>query len=273
MPSPAKKNQRASRPTLSPRRYRQLAPSLLALILFLSTLPVRASDEPAEVSDQLWFNYILAFPRSQKLYMEVDFEAAAEVSGDEPWRYLYTTGLVEYYITDYIDLTGELLSGVTQQDSGEDSLELAGRFGFRLHLLAPFLSYLQWERLPGGRVGLANLARVEPRKFWYNSDRGSESDVRMRNRIELRAAINKANMGMDGVWIFLTDWEWFWEIGGNAPAERFSTKTRWRIGLDYRHSYSWRYSLLLQRDQARDTREESFDIDAYMVDLRIKMFF
>ena len=242
------------------------------VVLSLLGKTVFASDE--SVSDQLWFNYILAFPRSEKLYLEVDFEAAAQVSGGEPWGYLYTTGLAEYYITRYVDLTGELLGGYTEQRAGEDSFELAGRFGFRLHLLSPVLDHFGWERVPSGRIGLANLARIEPRRFWYDSGRSSSGDVRFRNRIELRAALNRETMAADGVWVFLTDYELFWTIGGSAaPDERFSTKSRWRIGFDYRHSYRWRYSLLFQRDRARDTLDDPFNVDAYALDFRIKMFF
>lgn len=244
----------------------------LVAALFLLGAPASADED--SVSDQLWFNYILAFPRSEKLYLEVDFEAAAQVSGGDPWGYLYTTGLAEYYITRYVDLTGELLGGYTEQRVGEDSFEIAGRFGFRVHLLSPVLDHFGWERVPSGRIGLANLARIEPRKFWYDSGRPSSSDARFRNRIELRAALNREMMSADGVWVLLTDYEIFWNIGGSeASEERFSTKTRWRIGVDYRHSYRWRYSLLFQRDKARDTLDEPFDVDAYALDFRIKMFF
>ena len=46
------------------------------------------ASEMDDVSDQIWFNYILAFTQSEKLYVEVDVEAAAQVSGGEPWQYL-----------------------------------------------------------------------------------------------------------------------------------------------------------------------------------------
>ena len=35
----------------------------------------------------------------------------------------------------------------------------------------------------------------------------------------------------------------------------------------------WRYSLLLQRDQARDTLEDDANVDVYAVDFRVQMFF
>jgi len=38
----------------------------------------------------------------------------------DPWKYLYGTGLVEYYPSRFIDLTGELVTGFTEQDSEQD---------------------------------------------------------------------------------------------------------------------------------------------------------
>jgi hypothetical protein len=114
--------------------------------------------------------------------------------------------------------------------------------------------------------------RIEQRNFWYSSDRPSSNDWRFRNRFELRFALNKANLATDGVWYLMADWEWFLPLSGEQSAERFSTKNRVRAGAGYRWKYRWRFELLLQRDQDRDTLEDDFDIDAHVVDLRVKMF-
>ena len=110
-----------------------------ALVLVLVSMFAVATPGvyPAETSDQVWANVVLGFPRSEKLYLEYDFEGAKQVSGGEPWYYLYGTGLVEYYPTAWFDITGEVVTtGATRQDRAEDSIEATFRAGFRLHLIS-----------------------------------------------------------------------------------------------------------------------------------------
>ena len=226
-----------------------------------------------EVSQQVWTNFIMAFPQSDKLYYELDAETAHQISGGEPWRYIYGTGMVEYYPSKLFDLTGELVVGVTDQDRLEDSFEVSTRWGFRTHFLNTIIDkYNRWEQFPSRKIGLANLMRLEQRNFWYTSSRPSSHDWRWRNRVELRVAINKPDMATDGVWYLMADWEWFVPMSGQT-SERFSTKFRKRYGGGYRWRYKWRFELLFQIDDARDTLADDFDVEAYMVDLRAKMFF
>ena len=61
------------------------------LLLLLIPMPVGllAQENAEEYSRQLWLNFILGRPISEKWYFEYDFEAAKQVSGGQPWRYLY----------------------------------------------------------------------------------------------------------------------------------------------------------------------------------------
>ena len=251
------------------------------ILITLASAPstLLAQDSQDDSSTQLWTNYILSFPRTEKLYLEMDIETAHQVSGGEPWHYLYGTGMVEYYPNKFIDLTGELLSGYTYQTSDEDSFETSVRLGGRLHLLtqifrsSSFLKKTRPERLPASRVGIANLARLELRNFWYSGDRPSSHDLRFRDRVEFKFAINKKNLAKDGVWYLMADAEWFVNLSGDETAERFATKFRARAGLGYRLGYKWRFEALAQLDEARDTLEEELKVDAYVINLRVKMFF
>jgi hypothetical protein len=230
------------------------------------------AEEPT--SQQVWTNYILAFPRNEKLYYEMDIETAHQVSGGEPWHYYYGTGMVEYYPAKLVDLTAELVSGYTNQKEEEDSFEVSTRLGIRIRFLKPLIDYYnKSERLPAKRISIANFTRIEQRNFWYQSDRPSLHDWRFRNRLEFRVALNKPNFSRDGLWYLMADWELFLPLGEAQVEERFATKFRVRAGGGYRYSYRWRFELLLQRDDARDTFDEDFEVEAYMVDLRVKMSF
>jgi hypothetical protein len=70
----------------------------------------------------------------------------------------------------------------------------------------------------------------------------------------------------------MADGEYFYYIGDDKPPERFASKRRIRRGLGYRHSYEWRFEVLAMRDEAKETLDDAIDVDAYMLDLRIKWF-
>lgn len=252
--------------------------TLCAALLWAGQAPGFAQEVTADTSRQLWGNFIVGLPKSEKLYLEVDAEAAKQVSGGgDPWGYLYGTGLVEYYPSDWVDLTGELVTGFTDQDRNEDSVEATARLGLRLHFLQQFVnsSYfrkIRPERMSGTRLSVANLARLEYRNFWYSGELPDASDLRFRDRIELKYALNRPTLGEDGVWYLIADMEWFVPLNDDHAPERFATKNRLRLGLGYRKSYDWRFSVLAMRDNVRDTLEGDVVADARMIDARIHYY-
>ena len=254
---------------------------VVALLCTLSAaLPLNAQEPepPEEISEQLWLNLILARPVSKKLYVEVDIEHAREVSGEDRFRYIYGTGMVEYYAKPWLDLTGELVTGRNRLTSEEDSIEVSVRLGTRFHLgNNVFWAWLpkksRPEILPDRRYNLGVLLRYEHRNFWYSTDRPSTADARFRGRIEFKVALNKPNMGADGVWYLMTDLEGFVPLVNDEAAELFATKARARIGFGYRWNYAWRFEILAQRDRARETLEGEIDVEAHVIDLRVKWFF
>lgn len=252
--------------------------ALLFLYSILFTSGLSAQDAAGETSKQIWANFILSRPLSEKLYFEYDIEGARQVSGGEPWRYIYGTGLLEYYPSRWVDLTGELTTGFTQQSRAEDSFEATVRLGIRLHLItqifnSPLVTKIRPERMSGKRVGIALLSRVERRNFWYDGDSPSSNDVRWRNRLEFKVALNKKNLATDGVWYLMVDNEWFTTLSDDDAPERFATKRRFRAGLGYRRNYQWRFEALAMRDETRETLEGEVDTEALMLDLRVKWFF
>ncbi len=123
---------------------RVIGPALCARLLLVSVFlcaltaafPLNAQEPepPKDASEQFWANFILARPVSPRLYLEYDIEHAREVSGEDPFRYIYGTGMVEYYPKAWLDLTGELVTGLNRLTSGENSTEVSVRLGARFHL-------------------------------------------------------------------------------------------------------------------------------------------
>ena len=246
--------------------------------LFLMAAAALASANKSETSDQIWANVVLSHPRSERTYLEYDIESARQVSGGEPWRYLFGTGLIEYYPSPFIDLTGEISTGFTKQDRAEDSFEATFRGGVRLHLIrqifnSSFARAHRPERMSGKRVDVATFARIEQRNFWYSDDRPSDSDARFRFRLETKLALNRPDLATDGVWYMIADSEWYVPLNDVEPAERFATKRRLRLGIGYRHDYQLRAEVIFMRDKARDTLVDDIDIDANILDFKVKWFF
>jgi hypothetical protein len=253
----------------SPRGARWLA----ALLVVLGTgagAEARAQDA---ASTQIWGNVTLGHPRSERLYLELDIEPKFQVSGGERWRNLDATPLLEFYPTEWLDLTAEATVGFTHQFSGLNTFEVTPRVGARVHLFKRVWAHLPHpERLPASRLGLGNLLRLESRHFWYSDDQGSSHEWRLRNRTELKLALNRANLSEDGTLYLIADAEFYVPLGDETP-ERFSTKFRTRAGLGYRFDYGKRLEFLYIRDNSRSTLEEDFEEDANIFDFRLKIFF
>lgn len=278
-PEDRKRNQTPRQVMRTEHRARPLF-VLVFLCVVSAALPLngQAPEPPNDTSDQLWLNLILARPVSQKLYVEIDIEHAREVSGEDRFRYIYGTGMVEYYAKPWLDLTGELVTGRNRLTSEEESIEASVRLGTRFHLgNNVFWAWLpeksRPEILPDRRYNFGVLLRYEHRNFWYSTDRPSTADARFRGRLEFKFALNKPNMGTDGVWYLMTDLEGFVPLVDDEAAELFATKARARFGFGYRWNYEWRFEILAQRDEARETLEDEIDVEAYMIDLRVKWFF
>ena len=73
-----------------------------------------------------------------------------------------------------------------------------------------------------------NLWRLEYRNLWYSGDHLSSLQARIRNRTELKVALNNDKLSVDGTLYLFTDLEFFVPLGEDVP-ERFATK--WRTDL------------------------------------------
>jgi AcrR family transcriptional regulator len=58
------------------------------------------------------------------------------------------------------------------------------------HEFTETITEIRPERMSGKKINLSFLSRIERRNFWYNGDRPSSDDLRWRNRLELKFAIN-----------------------------------------------------------------------------------
>ena len=81
------------------------------VVFVLLAVPASAQEE---TSIQPWFSVVLGHQKSDRLYLEVEFQPKTQISGGERWRNLDASWLVEYYPTKWFDLTCDLVTGYTE---------------------------------------------------------------------------------------------------------------------------------------------------------------
>jgi hypothetical protein len=256
---------------VTPARLYEACGNLSRPALVLAALAGTSGPARAETSGQLWGNVVLDFPAGDGLLFELDIEPKVQYSGSETWRAFDLTPAAEFPLNRWIELVGEAGIGKTRQSNAVTSKELTPRAGIRFH----FLNNLR-TMLPGrhrlGRVGIANLSRVEWRNLWYSDGTPSSHESRFRNRIELTTGINHRDLSIDKTLYLVVDYEIFVPLSDDVP-ERFATKRRTRAGLGYRRDRKYRFEALYIRDGTRETEEGSFGASANIVDFRLKIFF
>lgn len=238
------------------------------LLLALVALPASADD----LETQAWANLTMGWYRTEKVYLELDLEPKALVSGHPRWRNLDVTPAFEYYPSSWIDLTAEATIGSTLQTDDLRTDELTVRAGVRTYLLRHVRDTLRHENAPLGRISVASLFRVEARNFWYSDDTESQHSFRFRARLESKAPINHADLTADRTFYVLGDVEAFVPIGHEVE-ERFANKYRLRVGLGYRINARQRVDLLYLRDWVRHTREDTPQATAQAFDVRYRVVF
>jgi hypothetical protein len=105
----------------------------------------------AQTTTQLWANVTLDWVASSRLTYEVDFEPKVLISappGEPGWRNLDVTPSVEFAAREYLDLVGELTTGLTKQTDEVNTTEVTARAGARFHLFSRQNRLFLKEKLP-----------------------------------------------------------------------------------------------------------------------------
>ncbi len=244
----------------------------LPALVFVFVVPCNAA---AQRPVQLWGNLTFDWVKSDRVTYEIDFEPktlAVVPEGQPGWGNLDMTPNLTLTANDWLDVTGELVAGYTQQTDAVHSFELTPRVGVTFHFLSRELPPLsKRERAPKRRFVLYNDLRVEWRNFYYNGDQPNSSTVRFRNRLGSRYPINRDKVTDDGAAFLEADWEWF--IPLSDAAERFANRQRIRVGLGYRQNFNWRYEVMFMWTRSRDTIEENFAATESIIDFRLRYVF
>ena len=238
----------------------------------------QSSAAHGQANLQLWGNVTIDWAKSTRLTYELDIEPKVLLKapeGDPSWRNLDLTPNVEYAAKHWLDLIGETTVGYTKQTDDDNTFEVTPRFGLRFHVFSrsiPTLGPNIRELPPKRRVVVRDRVLFESRNFFYRgAGSGSSSDARLRNRLELLAPLNRANLTEDGTRYLLVDWEVF--VPAGEPDERFANKQRLRAGLGYRTSRAWRFEAIYMWTRSRNTVEDGFHSSDNIIDFKLKRVF
>jgi hypothetical protein len=247
----------------------------IAMVVWLiaGVLVAETTSAQETTSNQLWGNVMLNFPKGHRYFLWVDFEGRKQTSSGPRYQAIYATPSMEYYPNTWLDLTGELVLGHADQNEDLSSFEVTPRVGFRLQLIGNRREFkFPEEWYLNDRIAISNLLRLEYRNFFYSDNQEDSHEWRLRNRVELKFAINRQDHREDQTLYLLADGEVFVPLDERVP-ERFANKLRFRGGLGYRVNYKWRVELLYIYDAARDNLGEDFEEDLNILDLRLKVYF
>jgi len=229
---------------------------------------------------QLWGNATFNWVTSDRLVYELDVEPKvllAATEGEPGWWNVDFTPNAEYAAKSWLDLVSEAVVGYTKQTDDVNSVEVSPRLGVRFHLFSRGLPTAipgrpLRELPPMRRLVVRDLLRVEGRNIFYTgAGSGSDSTVRLRNRLEFLVPLNKEKLSEDGARYLLADWEWY--IPLDDVDERFANKQRIRAGFGYRRSFGWRWEILYMWTRSRNTLDEGFDTADNIIDIRLKRIF
>lgn len=242
----------------------------LLLLISINTL----GKDPSKL--QLWSDIIVGHSISNKFYAEADYRYRTQISdGTDKWN---TNGLVlklEYTSFKLLDVSFDVVSGITNQTAEIQSYEFSQRLGFKGYLFRNGNNLLKPKELENGiskRIEISNLIRFEHRYFNYSDSTISHSNWRIRNRTQVKYALNKDNFYENRLVKLIGDVEFYLPMGEEAR-ERYVSKSRYRVGFDYRHTYRWRFYLYYIFENANDNVANSFRIDNHMVNIRLKHLF
>jgi len=239
------------------------------LSLFILYLSLWAEEH---VSEQLWGNVIMGSDQNDKVYLELDLEPKAQIEGSTTWYNIDATGLLEYYPSSWVDLTAEVVTGYTYDESPRSTVELTTRLGIRLHIFGNLRQYIpNKSTLFFERFSLSTLLRYEYRTLDHDNAL-KEHQSRLRLRIETKTALNHRSYTQDDTYYIFADGEDFISFGEEVK-EYFSSKFRIRIGPGYSYNEKHRFELLMLYDFARDTYHDNVRHDAVAVNARYKIFF
>ncbi|HEY3402342.1 MAG TPA: DUF2490 domain-containing protein [Ohtaekwangia sp.] len=210
-------------------------------------------------STQLWADYTLNLPFSNSYLFSSEFSYHTIISKESKWREVEINPIIQWSIDRHIDVLFSLKVSSTLQREDYNSDELRPALGMRYHFT------------PQRRVQLRGLLQVEQRNLYHQESSTWAHSLRTRFRVESLIPINKKTIFENRLLYGLIDAEIFWVLDKQLD-ERYANQLRFRAGMGYRSSYTWRFEVIYTDQYSRNNLEQGFQQVSNIFRVRIKHF-
>lgn len=223
----------------------------LGLILFV----------PAKIQaqDQAWVDYILNLPFANNYVFDTEFSYKTNFGKESKWRSYDISPDIEWSINDRFDVMFSVGESFTVQKEDYNTIEIKPLVGTRFHIT------------PHQRILIRALVRFEYRNLYHEEDKSWDQSTRSRFRLEAIIPINRKTYFENKLWYALTDAEVFWVMDEQLD-ERYANRARYRVGVGYRASYSWRFELVYTNQQTKNTIDDEANEVSNIFRFRVKHF-
>jgi Protein of unknown function (DUF2490) len=239
-----------------------------------------ASPARAQATGQAWANVIIDWLPTNRLSYELDVEPKFQVvvhEGQPTWADLDVTPQVNYTLSRWIDVLGEVDVAYQAQTDEVNSMSMTPRIGAQLHLLSRILQPPGGhgeanEKLPRRRADVGSLVRLEHEDTFYSTSAVQKSTWRLRDRFAIAYPLNNAKVTDDGTVYVTSDAEVFVPIDETVRGGIVS-EVRIRAGVGYRESFGWRYEALYIWTGERNAQSGAMAANSHAIDVRIRRQF
>ncbi len=232
---------------------------ILRWLVCVSLLSLSSGSVLAQRDEQLWLEYQLSYPFSNRYLLENTTAYQTLLNKDGKWRSFSISPTFEYNLFRKLDLLSEVNIGYTKQYDGNSTFEIDPMVGTRFFFT------------PGKRIDTRFVWRYQVRAFRKIEAKDWDVSNRTRLRGEIFISINGPNLFTDKLWYAFLDYEEFIVIDQQVD-ERYANRRRGRLGLGYRLDYKNRFELSYTLQSTRDEiNGEYYGIDN-VIQLKYKMY-
>jgi hypothetical protein len=239
-----------------------------------------ASPARAQATGQAWTNVTIDWLPTNRLSYELDLEPKAQLivhHGQPTWGDLDATPQVNYAMSPWIDLLGEVDVAYQAQSDEVNSMSVTPRIGADLHILSHILQPAGGhgaanERLPRYRADFGSLVRLEHVDTLYSTSALEKSMWRVRDQFGVVYPLNRAKATDDGAVYVSSDGEVFVPIDRTVKGGAVS-EVRLRAGFGYRASFGWRYEVRYIWNGERSAQSGAMAANSHVIDVSIKRVF
>jgi hypothetical protein len=210
-------------------------------------------------STQIWADYTLNFPFANAYLFSTEVSYHTVVNKDSKWREVEINPIIQWSIDQHIDVIASVKASATLQQEDYNSGELRPALGMRYHFT------------PHRKVQLRGLLQFEQRNLYHEESSTWAHSLRSRFRVESLIPINRKTIFENKLWYGLLDAEFFWVMDKQLE-ERYSNQMRFRAGIGYRASYSWRFEIIYTDQFSRNNLDQEFQEISNIFRVRVKHF-